>query len=89
MKRNYGALMEYLRGTVPPPTWQEIGARFGVEGSTAGLWLSALETAGLIERDRKTARGVRLTERGRRIPLADVAYAVDRALLEARHGRTA
>lgn len=45
------------------PTVREIGKRFGIDSPNAVVGhLRALERQGLIERDAKTCRGIRLTE---------------------------
>ena len=56
-------IREYINRHHKPPTMQEIGDALGIS-STNGVYklLRALEKKGKIEREKHTARGIRLTE---------------------------
>jgi repressor LexA len=54
-------LQEYQRANKYPPSIREIGEKTGISStSVVNYYLDQLEKRGLIERDRKTSRGVRL-----------------------------
>lgn len=48
-----------------PPTVRELAAAFGISPNAAADHLKALETHGCLVRVPRTARGIRLTDRGR------------------------
>ena len=55
-------LQEYQRENRYPPSIREIGIRTGISStSVVNYYLDQLEKRGLIERDRKISRGVRLS----------------------------
>lgn len=57
-------LMEYQRENKYPPSIREIGEKTGISStSVVNYYLDQLEKMGLIERDRKISRGVRLAGR--------------------------
>jgi len=54
-------LLEYQRANKYPPSIREIGEKTGISStSVVNYYLDQLEKQGLIERDRKISRGVRL-----------------------------
>lgn len=56
-------LKEYQRENKYPPSIREIGIKTGISStSVVNYYLDQLEKKGLIERDRKISRGVRLAE---------------------------
>ncbi len=57
-------LLEYQRENKYPPSIREIGEKTGISStSVVNYYLDQLEKMGLIERDRKISRGVRLAGR--------------------------
>ena len=64
----------FIEANEYPPTLREIGEYMGI-GSTNGVndHLCALEMKGAVERDRRVARGIRLTPLGRGILEAEIA----------------
>ena len=55
-------LMEYQRANKYPPSIREIGEKTGITStSVVNYYLDQLEKKGMIERDRKISRGVRLS----------------------------
>src|SRR6185295_1468853 len=54
-------LQEYQRANKYPPSIREIGEKTGISStSVVNYYLDQLEKKGMIERDRKISRGVRL-----------------------------
>ena len=81
------ALLDYLRRAAPLPTLAEAAADFGTSRQAVSWRLKALERAGLVTVKPRIARGIVITPRGARIPLDDVALAVDMATVRLKHGR--
>ena len=55
-------LQEYQRANKYPPSIREIGEKTGISStSVVNYYLDQLEKKGMIERDRKISRGVRLS----------------------------
>ena len=55
-------LQEYQRANRYPPSIREIGEKTGISStSVVNYYLDQLEKKGMIERDRKISRGVRLS----------------------------
>ncbi len=69
--RIYQFIEEYTRHEGRPPTNREIGQAVGILSTGhVDYHLSVLEKKGLIQRDRKKSRGIRVVQRARGLPIA-------------------
>jgi repressor LexA len=95
--RIYQFIEEYTRREGRPPTNREIGQAVGILSTGhVDYHLSVLEKKGLIQRDRKKSRGIRVMQRARGLPIAGTIAAgqpleidvdTDQALDLATHSR--